>query len=355
MKKLCINLLTVFLLIWSIHQTQAIILISPDTCAASGTYYPDKCLLNPALCVPYTLIWNCTIAKVAIDIPALTFESAVPLRTTILRQCAVTTPPEWTCSNPAYLDLCAMESKAYLDRFNGMLLHVTYDSLYTTGLALYFQDAFILRRTDKKPITSIVLEDVNPTLTIQATFRSNCELAISFNTPDVDSKEQAQQLFSDIQKDAARAVSERDAYQQLIVFSQAYAFVKAIVDNFYNQLSNDTIQNLRTLCATNKDTLKALITDTQGPYTQDQRLLLFNLYLSMFNLGDAKDWQNPDGTTKTIEQYLGSASTGMFDAIKAIGDKVKTYDEAYKKAAQEAETLASKVALAQVQLAAWLQ
>ena len=361
MRKLFKNLLLIGVTLLLNSAVQAaeveIEILSAQTCAPVQLTFNPRLVCNPSIGpVASPALKDCVVAEhtVAFDV----YQTAVPLRTMV----AVLTSAE--CFPYRYdFDVCL--STASIDHF---MVRLTYEGGNSEFDTLSFMwDGFVnIKRKDGAPIASLKIDDISSYrdqieaskwFTFSPVLWPNCKvkLVIYPNEPDIDYIYQATALIAAIEQDLASKVTERDLYQQLITFSRAYYFIKAIVDNFYGQLSNDTIQNLRVLFADNKDILKALITDTQGPYTQDQRLLLFNLYLSMFNLGDAKDWQNPDGTTKTIEQYLGNDASELFTAINAIGDKVKAYDDSYQNAAQAAEALTAKLALAKVQLALWLK
>ena len=330
------------------------LLISPENCTGAETLPTDPitCAVDPTTCRYKTKLWGCTMNTLIYNPTTVNFASAIPLRTHLRTECYITTPPDWYCYANPFGNQCILEKIKYLGQFNDLNTQVVYDERYTTmGLV---GGSAILRSSDKGVIKSVTVRDYFEALTIRATFIGTCTIILAFNEPDVDNKAQAQQLIDDIQHDVTTAMELRDAYQQLIIFSRAYYFLASVVDNFFSQLSNDTIQDLRILFSNTKDTLKALIMDSSGMFPQEQRIQLFNLYLSMFSLGNAADWQNPDGTTMTIEQYLGPDAISVFNAVKTIEDKVKTYDDAYKKAAIELATYSSKLALAKVQLVNWL-
>ena len=359
-------LIAALLLVHISGYAAEIVVIAPETCATTTL------VLNPALsCTPIIrpltfpiVLKDCTVPTQTVTFAG--FETAIPLRTTIVSHVSSGSflpggKLVSGCDPYRYADNTCLSS-ASLDDFR---ISLTYEG--GTALFSFLEESLkTIRRKDGNAITSLSIEDAgsyedqieaSKWFTFSPVFATNCSVTIVFypNEPDVNSKDQALTLIAAIDQDLTSKTTERDLYQQLIVFSRAYDLIKSIADNFYNQLSNDTLQNLRVLFADNKDTLKALIMDSQGPYTQDQRVLLFNLYLSMFNLGNATDWQNPDGTTKTIEQYLGGDAADVFTAVMAIGDKVKAYDDFYNQAAHDVEALASKLALAKVQLAAWLK
>lgn len=342
------------LCLWTI-PVHAIDIISPKNC--TNDLVTDHCTMPPLsprpASYPYILT-NCKIPMHTLTVG--NYESAVPLRTVIRGEAP------YECRPYRYGIAC-------LDQISeqNFCLKITFENNPDDVSYFYYLTDRIqtLRRADGGPITALTIEDryYDPLhfepgewYTFYGSFSTTCEvnLDVTLNEPDVNSKADAWNIVNAIDQVLLSKIQERDLYQQLVIFSSAYFFIRSILDNFYIQLSNDTIQNLRGLFLANKDVLKAIILDLGGPYTQDQRLLLFDLYLSMFSLGDPADWKNPDGSTKTIEQYLGSDASDLFNAINSIGNKINEYNTAYQIAAQEVEGLQNKLELAKIQLAGWL-
>lgn len=318
--KLLLLLLLIPNLAWA-----SIDIISTNTCKHMSVY-----------------LQNCVISEKQLTTPY--FDTAVPLRTTITRTIS------GDCST--YFPLA---------------LKITEDTFVCEYK--FLQDAsIILRRKDGNAIAKLLIEDRYASCltadwcTKIVALPDTCQISIdvTFNIPDVDSKAEAQAIIDKIQKEITAKINERNSYGDLLLFSHAYFFFKSIADNFYGQLTNASMQDLRTLFKSNKDILKEIMTNVQGPYSQEQRILLFNLYLSLFTLGDAADWQNPDGTTKTIEQYLGADAINLMASIQEIltrlgNDPTAVYQAAYQKAAQEVEVLQAKLSLATLQLQEWLK
>ena len=181
------------------------------------------------------------------------------------------------------------------------------------------------------------------------------------NEPDVDTPEQAQAIVDSIELARQTAVRERDSYQQLVLFHASYVFLHAVAANLHQEITNDMMQQLRTahLAALDAyDDLAASPTCASALGTGVDKIL--DVADAMFILGDPSDWQNADGTTKTLaDLYSELTGGGVVAQIEALAAQANPalkdqYETAYEDAALRVAELEAKAALAAEELAPWL-
>jgi hypothetical protein len=158
----------------------------------------------------------------------------------------------------------------------------------------------------------------------------------------------------------------RDRALQLVLFARAYGFLRVLVNTFYQDLTNDLMQQLRTLALANADHLLRLIIECQldngdGSFFPDetQRQGLADLWFAMGTLGDPAAWTNPDGSRKSIADFIGPESAAVLATLDEILDATNgTSPAVYEQEAQAASAAVvaavNKLAQARVQLAGWL-
>jgi hypothetical protein len=281
---------------------------------------------------------NCDIPDGSIFPPAI--DSAVPLRTLIRPiksgACSTSYPLELAVSSPQLADSHKLR---YLE--SGTLT---------------------LRADGGAPLTELALVDESPWTPI-ASFAMPCSITaeIVVNQPDVDSATEAQAILDGIQLALEQALAQRDAYEQLLLFLSAHDFLRAVVDNLYGELTNDMMQELRAQAQQAMPAFSALAgSQACASELGDDAFTLLNLAGALFVLGDPADWQNPDGTTKTLaDMYTEYSGDGVVAQIQALADAAspaleEQYQDAYDAAALSVAQLEADLALAQTQLAYWL-
>ncbi len=86
--------------------------------------------------------------------------------------------------------------------------------------------------------------------------------------------------------------------------------------------------------------------------TDADRELLNQLFFNLGTLGGPGDYTNPDGSLKTVRDFLGPDAKGVIDKLAA-----RSTPEAraqYQAVAAQVEAARAKLALARTQLASWL-
>jgi hypothetical protein len=297
--------------------SSAVDLISPATCALRGTH-----------------LVSCAIPAQNLTFAA--FANAVPLRTTVSSQ------KSGSCSTPYSLQVSLKP-----------------DQDAAVNFAFLPGGQIKVRRADHGLISLLALAD-GSSWTPYAAFDQSCRisLAISGNEPDVDSKSDAQAIIDQLTKDVAAKQATRDNYRALDLYHQAYVFLRNVADNFLGQLSNDDMQELRSAALDAQPSLETLITSCND-LTQDQRAALLRLDLGLAALGHPEDWVNPDGSKKTLVDFLGGSDQQVLSVIDSLGSSSDggtppDYDALYKQADADYQAAAQKLTLAKAQLATWL-
>jgi hypothetical protein len=297
----------------------ALPLISPATCTTRNNYLVS-CKVGPA------------------TLTGVPFMTAVPLRTTF------TVNKAGNCSTQYPLQVTAKADDGS---------SVVIDYLSASGATL--------RRSDGKAMTSVSVTDSSPWTSVAA-FSSSCRdgLTVAMNQVDVDTVAQAQALLTKLQQKLASDQVLAENYDNLMLFEQAYQFMKAVAQNFYAQLTNPTIQQLRDAASTSNAALVTLITSCDAGLSQSDKLNLLQLYSSLSVLGPSSNWTNSDGGVMTLAEYIGPTAQSVLSTVDGIiashdADAGGTsYATLYQQAEQAVVQDQAQLALGQQQLSPWL-
>lgn len=293
-------------------------LISPATCVSRSGHL-ISCRVGPATRIGQNYV------------------TAVPLRT------AITVQRAGNCSTQY-----ALQATLRADDNNPTVLS------YLTQTTAY------VRRADGQSMSAVTITDSSP-WTPSAVFSSTCDiqLGFSFNEPDVDSKEQAQAIVDKLAQDLAAKTAIANNYHDLVLYQQAYQLLDSVARYFHSELTNDTMQELRAASLASNDALLQLITSCDGGISQDDRINLARLYAALPVVGVPDAWQNPDGTTKSLADFIGTPAEGVLDTVNSLNARHDTdagtgYDVDYNAAAKAVVTAQAQLTLARQQLSAWL-
>ena len=292
-------------------------------------------IISPGTCRLFNgKLKNCVIPTSTLA--ATPIDTAVPVRTTIRRQ------KSGTCSTTFSVQVTAAPS-------SGQPVDMRYLS----------QESIELRSQDGSPLSSVTIRDSSPwTPSLLVDQSCRVSLSVEFNVPDVDSKEEAESVLYHIQREIDDATQLRDRYRELVLFSSAYSFMQQVATNFHTELSNEAMQLLRTSATAAAPALETLISSC-GAMAEADRGNLLDLYFSLGAVGDASSWTNPDGSTKTLAEFLGPEAQEVIATVNRIlSDGAQSgnpqYPALYREAAQRVEELKAKFALASAELSSWL-
>jgi hypothetical protein len=297
-------------------------LISPATCQRVGTRL-RQCVIPSTLLLP------------------LPIDHAVPTRVTVRTvvngNCSTQYPLEVTLAAPEYQEA------------------VRFGFLQARELRL--------RASEGQPVTEVSLADASPWTAI-ASFDPSCaiHLEVVLNEPDVDTRRQAEAAMAEIDLELQAATQRMDTLRHLLLFHGAYEFLNALAGSLHTELSNDMMQQLRELHAGAREAFDELYASeacVQALGSSVDHIL--DVADALFILGDASDWQNPDGTTMTLaEMYSEFRGDGIVAQIQELAAQanpslIEQYNAQYTDAAIAVELLRNKQILAAVQLAPWLE
>jgi hypothetical protein len=299
-------------------------------------------LISPATCVlKNNKLSNCAIKTQTFSGAAI--ETAVPLRTTIYR---------------TVKGNCVIKN---------MDLAVKFTAASTPTVAAYrymtlseANDQVVMRRKGGLPITSLTMTDVGLNTAVTM-FPADCKVSLKIVTHelDVDTTEDAQQIIADLEADVQKKVELRESYEHLVQFSGAFTFLKAVADSFRIELTNETIQELRAKASSAVGSIALLSSTCDDMMTDEDRENMMLLMLGLPQLGAPEDWSNPDGSPKTLEEFMGADSAAIYQTVDKLVkanalSSGQTYENLYKQAALDAERARAKLELAKAQLADWL-
>jgi hypothetical protein len=310
---------------------------------ASQAFTKSVDLISPTNCpLKNGKLANCVIKTEKIT--GAVSETAVPLRTTIKRTV------KGNCSIKAW-DLGVRFTSS------GVPTPPTYRYM---DLSTTSNNQIQLRRKGGAAISSITMTDVGINTAV-ALFPSDCRVSLTVvaNEVDVDSSEDAEAIMAELNADLQKKINLRESYEHLVKFGGAFEFLREVADSFRVELTNETIQELRKKAESTVGSIALLSSACDDMMNDEDRENMMLLMLGLPQLGSPADWSHPDGSPKTLEEFMGAES----GAIYATVDKLvkahalsngQTYDELYKQAAEDAARAEAKVALAAAQLKAWL-
>ena len=217
-----------------------------------------------------------------------------------------------------------------------------------------------LRRRDGKSITKISIADASK-WTSNLNVPSTCKIHLKFdvNQVDVDSEEDASAVISTIEKRLASAESILDAYLQLSEYHRAFLFMRAVADSFLVELTDPIVQDLREGADEILDALTMLSSSCNDWMTDEDRSNIFRLLMSLPQLGTSDDWQKPDGTPKTLADFMGEHDQEIYRTVEKLAAQadatsVSTYEWFADQAAEGVASLEYELNLAKKQLDPWL-
>jgi hypothetical protein len=279
---------------------------------------------------------NCSIPAQTLNFTQ--FETAVPLRTTVVSLIRGTCPVNY----PLQVGLSA-------------------DGAAAQNFAYYRGGQTVVRRPDGAPILNLAITD-SSAWTTHAVFDPSCQMSLSLtpNEIDVSSKAEAQAILDNLQADLSAKANTAQRYQELMLYAKAFNFLKAVSESFLGQLSDDSLQAMRASAQEAQPALEQVITDCNS-LTPDQKRNLFKLAMALGKLDHPEDWLNADGSRKTLRDFLGADDQKVIDTISqlaasaASGDGgVVDYDALYHQAALDVVNAQKKIDLAKHQLASFL-
>jgi hypothetical protein len=301
------------------HAGDKVDLVSPATCRLSGTH-----------------LIRCAAPARTLTAPPIV--TAVPMRTTIKTiktgNCSTQYPVEVTLSTNA--------EPAVKYR--------------------YLRDAqTTVRRLDRGAALNLKIADGSTSTSILSV-ASDCRVSldVTFNEVDVNSKAEAKQIIADIEKQLDAKRTEVEWYKQLVQYHSAFLFLRAVADNFHAELTNETVQALRA-SAEGASSAIALLMGQCGDQnlTSEDSENLVQLLMSLPQLGSPSDWQKPDGSIKTLADFMGDDAATIYQSVEKLALQANPADEtdeaALAHAAQDQAVLEDKLKLANQQLASWLK
>jgi hypothetical protein len=228
------------------------------------------------------------------------------------------------------------------------------------NLAFLSQSQLTLRRSDGGVAKRIAVADASP-WTATAVFTDTCRVSLTItpNQVDVDTTQQAQAVLAAIDQELAKANQDVRNYQALVALQAAYTFTRTVAASFHEELTNDTMQALRQAAIDAAPAMQIAALSCGDALSDQQRDTLFQLYVSLVVLGDPGTWRNPDGSTKTLDQFYGPGGAAVLEQLQALAsqanpDLAAEFRQGLQLATQEQVRLQQKRALAVQQLAPWM-
>jgi hypothetical protein len=237
---------------------------------------------------------------------------------------------------------------------------IALDGAAPASLAFLSQSQLTLRRSDGGPVQRVTVTD-SSSWTSTVVFADTCRVSatITSNQVDVDTTQQAEALLAVIDQELAGAQRDVRNYETLLALQSAYAFTRSVASSFHQELTSETMQVLRRAAIAAAPAMQIAALGCGDALSQEQRETLFQLVISMVALGDPAAWLNPDGTTKTLEQFYGAGAAEVLAQLEVLAgqadpDLETEFHRGLDAAALEVVRLQQKRSLAVQQLAPWL-
>jgi hypothetical protein len=216
-------------------------------------------------------------------------------------------------------------------------------------------DKVIIRRRGGAPVEELKLFDSASFWTSKAAFYDSCNysLNITFNEPDVDSKEQAQAIILNISDRLKKKAQEEQLYADLLLYSKAYLFLNDIVEIYWNQLTQERMQELRERSQTAIPLLQKMILELSVKLTDGELKLMNELYQSLRTMDDSTQWKKEDGSYMSLQEYLGNRAETILQTVNKISANQKSleeYQRIYQQASMEKKAIEADLQLAMQQL-----
>ncbi|MHA7628369.1 hypothetical protein [Corallococcus sp. M7] len=216
---------------------------------------------------------------------------------------------------------------------------------------------FAVRAPDQQTLTSIELKDSSG-WTPLASFSPDCRLSldIHWNEVDVDTSEQANAILAQLQADLNTKKAARDNLSYLVEYSAAFDFMKELSTLFLTALTSETMNDLRQQAQSAGPIIFKTSMGCDDTLTAEEKDTLATFYFALGTLGDASDYTNPDGTPKTLRDFLGDEAKPIIDklAARSAAGAQAQYQSEYTLAAAAVAAAEAKLNLARAQLASWL-
>jgi hypothetical protein len=226
---------------------------------------------------------------------------------------------------------------------------------------LYLKNAeATLRKRNGLPIPKVKITDSSPwTSQLNVPGSSRVNIQVIANEADVYSKKEAQALLSKLKQDLTKKQTEVEWYKHLAQYHRAFLFLESVTENFHDELTSDMVQDLREGAQGAISSLSMLSSECDDHMEDTDRQNIMLLLMSLPQLGSPKDWKNPDGSSKTLSEFMGSDAAKIYDTAIRLAQENdaatgSNYDAELKRVSTEAAALEYKLALAKSQLAAWL-
>ncbi len=227
---------------------------------------------------------------------------------------------------------------------------------------LYLRNAeAIVRTKGRTPIASLKVTDGSVFGHRSLSVLDTCRVSLDViaNEVDVSTKAEAQAVIAGIEKQLADKKTEAEYYGHLVQYHRAFLFLQAVATNFHGELTNELIQQLRRGAEGALSSLSMLSSECTDNMQDADRENIMLLLMSLPQLGSAQDWENPDGSIKTLADLLGPEAKDVYETVDRLakehdGSNGSKYDEAYRKATAEVVALEDKLELAKLQLKKWL-
>lgn len=293
-------------------------------------------LISPATCqLRLGKLRQCVIPSVVHASPP--FDSGVPLRTIVRRV------QEGNCSTQFPLRVA-----------------IALDGGAETMFGYLADPPLILRAAGGGRVAEVTIHDASP-WTPHAVLDGTCRISleVTSNEVDVDTVQQAEAIVAAIDQALAAARTEHRNYEALLALQAAYEFTQAVAASFHAELTSEAMQELRQAAIDAAPALETAVLGCGDALSDPQRDTLFQLYVTMVALGDPASWQNPDGSTKSLEQFYGAGADTVLARLQELAENANPdletqYRAGLQAAAAEVVRLEQQRALAIEQLAPWL-
>ena len=301
-------------------------------------------LLAPQFCkIQVPRLAQCALPPI-VGLSGPTPETAVPLRTII------------ETVSPFGLD------KANCSTGVPMELTLAADNMDNALFRFIRDEAVILRRRDRGIIQRLDIRDSAPQLTDRANFQQGCGITLRFrwNEPDVNSREEAQEILDRLQADVDDKRRAYENAEDVTAYESLFSAYEGVLQSFYTDLTAGGLQEMRANADAIVNTAFRVEELCGSDISAEDRSNLMTLVFALGNIQGSTQFTLPDGGTKSLADVLAERAPTVRATVERLRAKMRSSAgdgganaDTLRRAAEALTAAESRLSRARAQLASF--
>lgn len=200
----------------------------------------------------------------------------------------------------------------------------------------------LLRAGDHGPIGGLNLSDATAWTAI-ASFPKTCRthLEILRDQVDVDSKENAEKIIKTIETEMQEAGMSRDAFEDLMAYRSAFRMLRALSNNFFQQLTATSTREILGDASAAIQSLERLLNSKDGRLNEPEREIFDRLQDFLKTLKQPEQWKE-----KSISDFFNPKDRELIESLSNKIGELDSDGALHRKFAKRAIDLAFELEVA---------